>query len=114
MIHEAINTVEVVVWGAIVSFALLTALGAYLVLAAAYWLFAAARWATRWATTHIRHRRHVTEHRQQLLLEQQQMARLRDAIDQAPLIPTQPGQDDDLLNACWNAWKADTTRKEKP
>lgn len=46
-------------------------------------------------------------------LERQQMARLAAAIKAAPLIPTQPGQDDDLLDACWNAWNADT-RKETP
>lgn len=31
-----------------------------------------------------------------------------------PTDDTQPGTGDDLLVDCWNAWKADTTRKEKP
>ncbi|MFD5491546.1 hypothetical protein ACFWH4_01055 [Streptomyces sp. NPDC127091] len=49
--------------------------------------------------------------RAQLRTERQQMARLRDAITNAPQIPTQPGHDNDLLIACWDAWNADT-RKE--
>jgi hypothetical protein len=49
----------------------------------------------------------------QLRHELQQTRHLAHAIEQAPLIPTQPGQDDDLLTACWDAWKAQP-RKEKP
>lgn len=33
--------------------------------------------------------------------------------DDTPLIPTEPGCDDDLLLACWDAWKADTTHTRK-
>lgn len=58
----------------------------------------------------IRDRRAV---RRQLRRERQQMARLRAAIDNAPLIPTQPGHDDELLDKCWAAWNAQP-RKEKP
>lgn len=38
---------------------------------------------------------------------------IRHELQQAPRIPTQPGSDDDLLIACWDAWKAEP-RKEKP
>lgn len=87
--------------------------GPGLALAVAGWI----AWkAARRSIAHIHHRRHVAACRRQLRAERQQMARLRNAIEHAPLIPTQPGHDDDLLNACWNAWKATETgtRKEKP
>lgn len=44
----------------------------------------------------------------------EQRAALRDAINQAPQIPTQPGHDDDLLTACWDAWKANTRTEDQP
>ncbi|GGW99086.1 hypothetical protein [Streptomyces chartreusis] len=56
-------------------------------------------------------RRARTARRRQLLREVEQMARLARDIENAPLIPTQHGQDDQLLDACWDAWTADT-RKE--
>lgn len=59
------------------------------------------------------HHRTIRARREQLRHDRQQMARLRDAINQAPLIPTQPGTDQTLLDACWDAWNTDT-RKEKP
>lgn len=66
-------------------------------------------WAIRRRQQRQARRRAVTQQR----LERQQMARLRAAIEAAPLIPTQPGHDQQLLEACWTAWNADT-RKEKP
>lgn len=60
--------------------------------------------AIRRSVAHIRHRRAVTECRR----------RLWHASTRAPHIPTQPGHDDQLLNACWDAWKADHPRREKP
>jgi hypothetical protein len=57
------------------------------------------------------HRRNIRARREQLRHEREQMARLSKAINDAPLIPTQRGQDDDLLDQCWNTWNADT-RKE--
>src|SRR5690606_16138924 len=58
-------------------------------------------------------RRHIRTRREQLRHDRQHMARLSDAINQAPRLPTQPGTDQDLLDACWDAWNTDT-RKEKP
>ncbi|WP_328336817.1 hypothetical protein [Streptomyces violaceus] len=73
--------------------------------------------AASWTCAKVRgwrdRRRELRDRRAALRLERQQMARLRDAIDTAPLIPTQPGHDNDLLDACEAAWNADT-RKEKP
>jgi hypothetical protein len=59
------------------------------------------------------HRRNIRARREQLRHERQQMAHLSDAINQAPIIPTQPGTDQTLLDACEAAWNTDT-RKEKP
>lgn len=74
--------------------------------------------AMSWVCAKVRgwreRRRDLRARRDALRAERQQMARLRDAINQAPLIPTQPGRDDDLLNACWDAWTADEPRKETP
>jgi len=33
---------------------------------------------------------------------------------QTPHIPTQPGTDDDLLIACWDAWKANPRKENRP
>jgi hypothetical protein len=84
--------------------------GPGLALAAGLW--AAAR-ATRGAVDHIAYRRNVAARRRTLATERRQMTAASHAIDTAPLIPTQPGSDDDLLVACWNAWKAQP-REEKP
>lgn len=54
-----------------------------------------------------------TAHRGQIRDEQQQMADLSNAIDQAPLIPTRPGCDKQALDACRAIWDADS-RKETP
>lgn len=51
--------------------------------------------------------------RGQIRDEQQQMADLSTAIDQAPLIPTQHGHDRQALDACQAMWNADS-RKETP
>ncbi|MER5843249.1 hypothetical protein ABT099_23715 [Streptomyces prasinus] len=86
------------------------------VLAAETVIFVAA-WCGLGAALHAaEQRRNRQALRAQLRAERQQMARLRDAIEAAPLIPTQPGHDDDLLIACWDAWNADSTepRKETP
>jgi len=50
--------------------------------------------------------------RRQLQHERQQMARLAAASEAAPLIPTQPGQDNDLLNQCNQILAATDDRKE--
>ncbi len=64
-----------------------------------------------WITArHLRARR---ADRRQERLERQQMARLARAIETAPLIPTQPGQDQQLLASC-NQILAATARREKP
>src|SRR5690606_22077707 len=57
-------------------------------------------------------RRNIRARREQLRHDRQQMANLRDAINQAPLIPTQPGTDQTLLDACEAAAHTDT-RKER-
>lgn len=54
-----------------------------------------------------------TAHRGQIRDEQQQMADLSNAIDQAPLIPTRHGCDRQALDACRAIWDADS-RKETP
>ncbi|MFH9574269.1 hypothetical protein ACH4MG_27475 [Streptomyces sp. NPDC017454] len=87
-----------------------SAYGPGLTVAAGLW--AAAR-ATRRTAAYIRYRRDVAARRQALAAERQQMTDLAAAIDTAPLIPTQPGHDDDLLADCWNAWTA-KPRKETP
>lgn len=58
-------------------------------------------------------RRDLRAARLQLQAERQQMARLAAAINNAPLIPTQPGHDQNALNTCWDSWNADI-REEKP
>lgn len=74
-------------------------------------VLAAACVAAAWARSKARGWREQRAVRRQLHHERQQMARLSKAINDAPLIPTQRGQDDDLLDQCWNTWNADT-RKE--
>ncbi|WP_409469118.1 hypothetical protein [Streptomyces sp. HC307] len=70
-------------------------------------------WALRRAADYRARRRTIRATRRQLQRERQQMARLAAAIQAAPLIPTQPGHDDNLLAQCWNAWNAEP-RKENP
>ena len=72
---------------------------------------AAGLWATWWIARRLRA---ANARLRQIAREQQQMARIRAAIAAAPLIPTQPGHDDDLLDACWASWNATENRKEKP
>lgn len=60
-----------------------------------------------------RRRAAVTAARQQRL-ERRQMARLSKAIDEAPLIPTQPGHDAELLAKCNQILDATNNRKETP
>lgn len=69
--------------------------------------------AAAWVSSKIRAWRDKRAARRQLRLERQQMARLSDAINNAPLIPTQPGQDEDLLDHCWNASNADTRKEDQ-
>ncbi|CAL9663981.1 hypothetical protein SUDANB1_07117 [Streptomyces sp. enrichment culture] len=76
---------------------------------------AAAGIAVSWTCSKIRDwRERRRELRDQLRPERQQMSAVSHAIDTAPLIPTQPGRDDQLLNACEAAWTADEPRKETP
>lgn len=58
----------------------------------------------------VRDRRAV---RRQLRAERQQMLRFARDIQNAPQIPTQPGSDNDLLDACEAAWNTEP-RKETP
>lgn len=75
-------------------------------------LFAAAVAGGCWiVASRIRARR---AWRRQLRLERQQMARLAAAIEAAPLTPTRPGQDNDLLAECNQILDATENRKEKP
>lgn len=37
---------------------------------------------------------------------------IRHELQQTPHIPTQPGSDDDLLYACWDAWKANPRKED--
>lgn len=57
-------------------------------------------------------RRDLRATRRQLRTERQQMARLSAAINNAPLIPTQPGHDQDALNTCWASWNADIREED--
>lgn len=75
-------------------------------------LFAAAVAGGCWiVASRIRARR---AWRRQLRHERQQMARSAADIDAAPLIPTQPGQDNDLLAECNQILNATDNWKETP
>lgn len=52
MIAEAVETVEAVIWGAVISFGILAAGAAYLTVALGYWTATLALWATRTITNH--------------------------------------------------------------
>lgn len=54
MIHEAIDTVEAVIWGAVISFALIAAGAAFLITALGYWTGV----LTIWIGRRIAHRTH--------------------------------------------------------
>ena len=85
MVHEAIEAVEAVIWGAIVSFAVIAALTAFLIAAAGYWAGVLAVWTWRQIT--------------------------RPTTTQPPPVDDD-GLDDDGLYAHWTAWTANP-RKEK-
>jgi hypothetical protein len=78
---------------------------------------AAIAWAGWWMHCRVvdyqARRREIAARRRQLADERQQMAHLRDAIDNAPLIPTQPGHDQQALDTC-NAIYNLPARKENP
>lgn len=57
-----------------------------------------------------RERRATREQRAAL----QQTAHQSNSTNHLPHIPTQPGHDDDLLTACWNAWKANPRTEDQP
>ncbi|MEU6768570.1 hypothetical protein ABZ916_39430 [Streptomyces sp. NPDC046853] len=64
-----------------------------------------ARWGYRRIRDHIADRRHASDEPDpaaaiHLAIELAQMAALGDAIDSAPLIPTQHGHDQQALNTC--------------
>jgi hypothetical protein len=77
---------------------------------------AAIAWAGWWARCRAAdwraERREIAVRRRQLADERQQMAHLRNAIDNAPLIPTQPGHDQQALNTCNAIWNATEAREE--
>ncbi|WP_432053675.1 hypothetical protein [Streptomyces sp. bgisy022] len=115
MTHHAVDTVEAAFWAAMVSAGLMAACAAYLTITTGYWAAVACLRAARTLRAYLHYRHHTRCRRQQIARERAQMTRLRDAIDTAPLIPTQPGTDNDLLNQCWDAWNTDTQpRKENP
>ena len=70
--------------------------------------------AISWTCSKTRGWRDKRAARRQLQHEHQQMARLTEAITQAPLIPTQPGQDQQLLDDCRQILHATEDRKKKP
>jgi hypothetical protein len=57
VIHEAIETVEAVIWGAVISVGLLTAGAAYLIVALGYWTAVLATWTSRTITHHLHARK---------------------------------------------------------
>lgn len=92
MIHEAIDTVEAVIWGAVISFAVIAAGAAFLITALGYWTGV----LTIWISRRITHRTHPTH------------AQPEPATDDEP-----EAEADDGLYAHWNAWTTHP-RKEKP
>jgi len=88
MVSEAVEAVEAVIWGAIVSFAVIAALTAFLIAAAGYWAGVLAAWTWRRITR-------------------------PDGPRPEPHPVDDDGLDDDGLYAHWNAWTANP-RKEKP
>ena len=92
MIHEAIDTVEAVIWGAVISFALIAAGAAFLITALGYWTGVLAAWVWR----RIAHRAHPTP-----------------AEPEPEPGPATDDEASDGLYAHWNAWTAHH-RKEKP
>ena len=87
MVSEAFEAVEAVIWGAIVSFAVIAALTAFLIAAASYWAGVLAAWMWRRITR-------------------------PDGPRPEPHPVDDDGLDDDGLYAHWNAWTANP-RKEK-
>jgi len=87
MVSEAVEAVEAVIWGAIVSFAVIAALTAFLIAAAGYWAGVLAAWTWR---------------------------RITRPTATQPQPVDDDGLDDDGLYAHWNAWKAPDTRREEP
>ncbi|MFF0166744.1 hypothetical protein [Streptomyces prasinus] len=85
MISEALEAVEIVIWGAVISFGILAALTAFLIIALGYWTGVFAIWAGR---------------------------RIAGRIHPQPPADLE-ADDDQLFDACEAAWNADT-RKEKP
>ncbi|MET8113740.1 hypothetical protein [Streptomyces prasinus] len=92
MISEALEAVEIVIWGAVISFGILAALTAFLIIALGYWTGVLAVWVGR---------------------------RIADRIHPAPPAPEPEADDepepelDDDLYAHWDAWNAEP-REEKP
>jgi hypothetical protein len=89
VISEAIEAVEIVIWGAVISFGIVAALTAFLIIAAGYWTGVFAIWAGR---------------------------RIADRICPAPPAPEPEAGDepevDDELYAHWDAWNTEP-RKEQ-
>ncbi|WP_416477070.1 hypothetical protein [Streptomyces sp. LKA04] len=113
--NEAIETVEAVIWGAVISFGILAALLAYIVTALGYWAAVFAVWAGRRLTSYIRYRRSLPERRAALAAERQHAAdqwrqRAREA---APHIADRPGTDRQALDTCNGIWNA-SPREETP
>lgn len=79
-------------------------------------LFAAAIAGGCWIAARRIHERRA--HRRAMKARLQRERRLMKAaareLENAPVIPTLPGTDNELLAQCWNAWNATQDRKEKP
>lgn len=120
MIHEAVETVEAIIWGAVVSFSIMAALAAYLIVALGYWAAVFALWAGRRLTAWARYRRNLPNIRAAIDAEAQradtEWARKR-AIARAhatpPRITTRPGTDQQALHTCTAIWNT-SPREEKP
>lgn len=87
MINEAIEAVEIVIWGAVISFGIVAALTAFLIIALGYWTGVFAVWAGK---------------------------RIANRLHPAPPEPDddpEPENDDELY-AHWDAWNADTRKED--
>ncbi|WHM30279.1 hypothetical protein OH540_09610 [Streptomyces sp. BPPL-273] len=113
--NEAIETVEAVIWGAVISFGILAALTAYIVTALGYWTAVFAVWAGRGLAGYIRYRRSLPARRAALAAERQHTAQQwqQRARKTAPRITTRPGTNQDALDTCNGIWNA-STREETP
>ncbi|MBL3664456.1 hypothetical protein JL475_00150 [Streptomyces sp. M2CJ-2] len=91
MIHEAIETVEAVIWGAVISFGVIAAMAAFIIIALGYWAGVFAAWAWRCIASRI------------YPTTQPEATESEAAIEP-----------DDEFYAHWGAWTADTRKEDQP